>query len=387
LNELLEGPRAASFNADMKKAVARHIEGCSTCQGQRRKLVSPTEILGAFAAVPVPLGLKQQAMAKILGQWALLAGSEAAKAGGFLSHLLHPFGAATGGAKQAGWFAGWKAAALVAGTVVVAAGATGGALIYSGALGGGQSGQQSLVSTLPAATPVPDDLTADQLRLLMLAAAGNVKDVKWDQHSRGTTRIYTETESAMLFTYFPGSPPLNPTDKVDFLFVRGGKEYWRVNDGPWRYDPDRELTPPSRFPENAAIVELPVGGQQTYSPGGAGAGSTTLTVTDLSISAAASRGANRCWALTVTEASRYVVFGSPDFEVEAQDILTACEPDFLVTARTVHYVSPSGSDDIVYDNHRYNTGEVLEVPTQAVEVHCQQYSNGSSLEIDTCMYK
>ena len=110
--------------------------------------------------------------------------------------------------------------------------------------------------------------------------ASNFKDVKWDQHSGGTTRAFTETGSLRMFTYFPGSPPLSPTDKVDFLFVRGGKEYWRVNDGPWRYDPDRELTPPSRFPENAAIVELPVGGQQTLSPGGAGTGSTTLTVTD-----------------------------------------------------------------------------------------------------------
>jgi hypothetical protein len=240
----------------------------------------------------------------------------------------------------------------------------------------------------PTVTPVPDNVTADQLRLLILAAAGTVKDVKWDRPSGGTTITFTETESLRLTTYFPGSPPLNPTDKVDTLDTVEGKRYWRVNDGPWKYDPDAPLIPlhaVERFPYWATELELPVGGQHT-SPQFGGTGTSSVTVTDLSVSPAPSRGANRCWALMVTAAIRFVIPGSPDEESEQQHILTACEPDFLVTARTIHWISPPGSDDSVSDNYRYNTGEVLEVPTRAVEVHCEQYPQGSQ-EKGTCMFQ
>ena len=239
-------------------------------------------------------------------------------------------------------------------------------------------------------TPVPDNLTAEHLRLLILAAAGTVKDVEYDVHSGGSTTAYSETKSLTLVTEDAQrlSPPLNPTDKVDILDTAVGKRYWRVNDGPWRYDPDAPAIPPSpvqRFPDWVGIVELPAGGQRAF-PLSGGTGTDTTTVTDLSVSPAPSRGANRCWALMVTISAKYIVPNLPDQEMATQHILTACEPDFLVTTWTGHHVSPPDSADTVLDNYRYNTGLVLEVPTQVVEVHCPPYDSMDQQRI-TCIFK
>jgi len=172
LNELLTGRGTVFFDADMRKAVARHIEGCPTCQEQRKKLVSPTAIFGALAAVPVPLGLKQKALAEAMGQWATLVGSEAGKAGGFLSRLTQPIRSPLAALRQAGWFAGWKGAAFLVGALLIAGGIGGGGVVLSGALGGGGEeraftqnqaqrtatatvGAVATVAPMPTATPTP----------------------------------------------------------------------------------------------------------------------------------------------------------------------------------------------------------------------------------------
>ena len=143
LNDLLTSRGAVFFDADMRKAVARHIDACPTCQEQRKKLVSPSAIFGALAAVPVPFGLKQRALAEAMGKWATLAGSEAGKAGGFLFRLLQPLRSVLSGLGQAGWFAGWKGAALLVGGLLVAGGIGGGAVVLSGFIDGGEGERAS----------------------------------------------------------------------------------------------------------------------------------------------------------------------------------------------------------------------------------------------------
>ena len=44
----------------VRKRVARHIDGCDVCGERRRKLVSPTALLGAAPALAAPLGLRQR---------------------------------------------------------------------------------------------------------------------------------------------------------------------------------------------------------------------------------------------------------------------------------------------------------------------------------------
>lgn len=163
LDDLLTGRGTVFFDADMRKVVARHIEACATCQEQRKKLVSPTTIFGALAAVAVPLGLKQKALAEAMGQWAILAGSEAGKAGGLLSRLVSPLRSPFAALRQAGWFAGWKGAALLVSSLLVVVGMGAGALILTEGLGEGRGDNEVASSSrtpaaavaLSSATPTP----------------------------------------------------------------------------------------------------------------------------------------------------------------------------------------------------------------------------------------
>lgn len=137
LDEMLTSRGAVFFDIDTRKAIARHIDSCPTCQEQRKKLVSPTAIFGALAAVPVPLGLKEKALAEAMGKWAATAGSEAGKAGGLLSRLTQPIRSPLTALRQAGWFTGWKGATLLAGLAVVGGTVGGGAgYLVSGAFDG-----------------------------------------------------------------------------------------------------------------------------------------------------------------------------------------------------------------------------------------------------------
>jgi hypothetical protein len=248
--------------------------------------------------------------------------------------------------------------------------------------------KESSTPSAPAATSlpqtgtrVPDNLTAEQLRVLILAAAGTVEDEIYDyrQEGKGILLTYTLTKSLTMTTRNASnlSPPLNPTDKIDELTDPNGVQYWRVNDGPWKYDPEASLISTGfAFPDWVGLVDLPVGGQRTSSANG---GSTT-TVTGLDISQAPNMGQNRCWTLTVALSWQKTAPGSNP-EQTAQVTLTACEPDFLVTSYTTQW---AGSPATGGENYRYNTGEVPEVPTDVVEVHCTNVAPEDQL---ACMYK
>jgi RNA polymerase sigma factor (sigma-70 family) len=162
LNALLSEGTSA-FDARTRKLVSRHIESCPTCQEQRRRLVSPAALFGAFAAAPVPVGLKEKALADLLGGWASIAGSEAGKAGGMMGRLFRR-GDTGASAGRAGFLAGWKGVALVVGALVMAGG-IGGGLVLSGALGGGNTGtprtdasgvpRDEAAQAAPTITPTP----------------------------------------------------------------------------------------------------------------------------------------------------------------------------------------------------------------------------------------
>ena len=248
--------------------------------------------------------------------------------------------------------------------------------------------EESSTPSAPAATllphtgtPVPDNLTAEQLRVLILAAAGTVEDEIYDyrREGEGILQTWTLTKLLTMTTRDAGSlsPPLNPTDKIDELTTAFGSRYWRVNDGPWRLDPEVPLQPMGfNFPDWVGLVSLPLGGQRndsTYQR-------SVTTVTGLDIGSAPKRGADRCWTLTVALSwQKTPPSGTP--EQEGQVTLTACEPDFLVTSYTTKW---AGSPATGGENYRYNTGEAPDVPTDVVEVHCTNVAPEDQL---ACMYK
>ena len=50
------------FTALVRKRVARHIEGCETCESNRRRLASPLALLSAVPMVPAPLFLRDRVL-------------------------------------------------------------------------------------------------------------------------------------------------------------------------------------------------------------------------------------------------------------------------------------------------------------------------------------
>lgn len=136
LNNLLPTRATDSFDADVRKAISRHIEACPICQEHRRELVSPSTIFGALATVPAPFDLKQKTLVEALAQWETAAGSEAGRASGLLSRLFQPARSMMSGLRLAGWFEGWKGAALLVGGLLVAGGIGAGTVVLSGVLDG-----------------------------------------------------------------------------------------------------------------------------------------------------------------------------------------------------------------------------------------------------------
>ncbi len=130
-----------------RKLIANHVSECPNCQERRRKLVSPANILGAFAAVPLPLVVKQQVAETLVASWAQ-AGRQAPTAGikGLLSQPS---------AKLSGLSTTWKAA-IISGILVVAAGGGMGLwLAVTGGLRGPGVGETAGSGVPAVATPGP----------------------------------------------------------------------------------------------------------------------------------------------------------------------------------------------------------------------------------------
>ena len=91
------------YTEPVRKAVDAHIKDCETCQGSRKRLAAPLEILGAFAAVPAPMALKGDIWGGVSGAWTTsgpgAAGGHGGGGGaGGGSLPPSPYGAAVGGA-------------------------------------------------------------------------------------------------------------------------------------------------------------------------------------------------------------------------------------------------------------------------------------------------
>jgi len=93
------------YTEPVRKAVDAHIKSCETCQGSRKRLAAPLEILGAFAAIPAPMALKGDIWGGVSGAWATRGpgaagghGGVAGGAGGGGSLPPSPYGAASAGA-------------------------------------------------------------------------------------------------------------------------------------------------------------------------------------------------------------------------------------------------------------------------------------------------
>lgn len=59
LNDILAEQEIAGMTPELRRLVNRHVSECPTCQRTKKRIVSPVAILGAFAAVPPPFGLKE----------------------------------------------------------------------------------------------------------------------------------------------------------------------------------------------------------------------------------------------------------------------------------------------------------------------------------------
>jgi RNA polymerase sigma factor (sigma-70 family) len=152
LNRLLQEQSVTALSPAVRRLIEGHVAECEACQERRRKLVSPANILGSFAAVPLPLLLKQRVAEALVASWAQ-AGTQAAATGlkGLLSQPA---------AKLSSLSTAWKAA-IISGAVVVA---TGGGLstwvAVTGSLPGPGGGESPVVVPAAVVTPGP---TATQI--------------------------------------------------------------------------------------------------------------------------------------------------------------------------------------------------------------------------------
>lgn len=127
LDRLLQEQHITVISPAARRIIDRHVAECATCQEQRRRLVSPTALFGALAAVPIPFGLKPRIAEALMASWAE-AGTQAVGVG--LKTLL-----SQPAAKVASLPTAWKAAII------------GGLLI--GAVGGGVGGWVGVGGALP----------------------------------------------------------------------------------------------------------------------------------------------------------------------------------------------------------------------------------------------
>lgn len=70
LERLVAGFAIPPVTVEARKAIDKHVRRCEVCTRTKRRLVSPLELLGAFAAVPVPLGLKEGVWGSLEVKWA-----------------------------------------------------------------------------------------------------------------------------------------------------------------------------------------------------------------------------------------------------------------------------------------------------------------------------
>jgi len=203
LNRLLQEQSVTALSPAVRRLIEGHVAECEACQERRRKLVSPANILGSFAAVPLPLLLRQRVAEALVASWAQ-AGTQAAATGlkGLLSQPA---------AKLSSLSTAWKAV-IISGALVVATG--GGVSTYVAVTGGlpGSGGGPPLVAPAAVVTPEPASTRG--------AAA---------------TEVATPMRAATASPTLPAAPTGTPaTAPGPIIFTRGGPEpdtsqLWAIN--------------------------------------------------------------------------------------------------------------------------------------------------------------
>lgn len=69
LDALLASKSGALLSPAVRRLVIRHVDACPACQEERKKLLSPASLFGAFAMVPIPLAVKQRIGEGLRQQW------------------------------------------------------------------------------------------------------------------------------------------------------------------------------------------------------------------------------------------------------------------------------------------------------------------------------
>lgn len=69
LDQLLTSQSGPLLSPAVRRLVIRHVDACPTCREQRKKLLSPASLFGAFAMVPIPFGLKQRVAEALGREW------------------------------------------------------------------------------------------------------------------------------------------------------------------------------------------------------------------------------------------------------------------------------------------------------------------------------
>ncbi len=82
LQKVLAAFEFPPYTEPVRRAVDVHIKDCEVCQGSKKRLVAPLEILGAFAAVPAPMSLKGDIWGDVSGAWARSVPGSASGGGG-----------------------------------------------------------------------------------------------------------------------------------------------------------------------------------------------------------------------------------------------------------------------------------------------------------------
>jgi DNA-directed RNA polymerase specialized sigma24 family protein len=69
LRRALLGLPIAATGEQLRRVTERHVRSCPVCAAAQRALVPPFEVFGALAAVPPPLGLRENARERVLAAW------------------------------------------------------------------------------------------------------------------------------------------------------------------------------------------------------------------------------------------------------------------------------------------------------------------------------
>lgn len=168
LNRLLEQRSMTALSPAVRKLIERHTTQCDVCQEQRRRVVSPANILGAFAPVALPLAVKQRVAEAAMASWTETAGGAAAA--GLKSLLAHPT------ANLASVPTAWKAALIGGFLIVAGGGGLGGWIGVAGGLPGSGGSEAPAVGLPPVVerSPVPTPSVLPTAAVLLPAWKGSI---------------------------------------------------------------------------------------------------------------------------------------------------------------------------------------------------------------------